>query len=52
MRAVPAGDPVAPAIAAELTTTASGADSWPDDDEFRAQWDTRRFYNGCGAIAC
>ena len=38
--------PVAPAIAAELATAVGGADSWPDDEEFRTQWKQRKFYNG------
>lgn len=46
MRDVPGDRPVATAIAAELTTTASGADSWPDDAEFLEQWRKRKFYNG------
>lgn len=46
MRDVPEDQPVTPAIASELTTTASGADSWPDDEEFLQQWRTRKFYNG------
>lgn len=46
MRDVPADGQVAPAIIAELTATVSGAESWPGDDEFLAQWKSRRFYNG------
>lgn len=46
MATVPAEHPVAPAIEFELAATVSGADSWPDDDEFWAQWRQRKFYNG------
>lgn len=46
MRNVPADDPVASTIAAELAEAVGGADSWPDDEEFRTQWRQRKFYNG------
>jgi len=46
VRLVPAGAPVAPVIAAELAATVGGADSWPDDEEFGAQWRQRKFHNG------
>lgn len=46
MRNADRDGPVAPAIAAELATAVGGADSWPDDAEFRTQWRQRKFYNG------
>ena len=46
MRNADPDGPVAPAIAAELATAVGGADSWPDDAEFRTQWRQRKFYNG------
>lgn len=46
IRDVAVDQPVAPTIASELATTASGADSWPDDETFGTHWASRRFYNG------
>lgn len=46
MQEVPAGQSVSAVVEAELAATVSGADSWPDDEEFRAQWRQRKFYNG------
>jgi hypothetical protein len=46
MRNTPAERPVAAAIATELAEAVGGAESWPDDDEFRTQWRQRKFYNG------
>lgn len=46
MATVPNGEPLAPSIEFELAATVSGAESWPDDDEFHTQWRQRKFYNG------
>jgi hypothetical protein len=46
MREVPADEPVATAIAAELAASVGGADSWPDDEEFGRHWRLRNFYRG------
>lgn len=46
LRNAPSEGPANPSIAAELATVVGGADSWPDDQEFRTQWRQRKFYNG------
>lgn len=46
MSKVPADEPVAPSIVAELAAEVSGADSWPGDEEFGRYWRQRNFYNG------
>lgn len=43
---VPPGDPVAAVLRDHLARSVSGADAWPDDALFRAEWMRRRFYNG------
>lgn len=42
VQAVPADQPAAPKLSQALHNAPSGG--WPDDDAFRYQWTTRRFY--------
>lgn len=42
--ALEADAPAAPALRAILSSSPTGADSWPDDDAFRSEWCRRKFY--------
>lgn len=42
--ALPADQPAAPTIISALAASPEGADGWPTDDQFRAEWVRRKFY--------
>lgn len=46
IKEMPADSPVAAALQNELRETATGQDTWPDDELFRTEWRKRKFYNG------